>query len=92
LSVLAYLKRALSPNGHDCAGDASVFVSKDILGDGNPQLTPHGLGAVPAEVEAYLVGGPAGYAQPVIVMGGHDATNCCVTCTIGWTYRVRASV
>jgi hypothetical protein len=92
VAVLNYLKRALSPGGHDCAGDASVFVSKDIVGTGFPQTIPHGLGVTPSIVELYFVGAPVVYASGDLIEGVHDATNCYAQCPAGWTYRVRASL
>lgn len=92
MSLLKYLKKALSPGGHDTAAEAGIFISGDIVGTGLPQTTPHGLGVTPSVVELYFVGAPVLYAAGDLIGGVHDATNCYSQCPLGWTYRIRASV
>ncbi len=67
-----------------------IFISAEQTGTGAAQNIPHGLPFTPGIVFAQLTGGPATYTQPTITIGASDATNCVVTVTSGWKYRVEA--
>ena len=85
------LKKVTTPGGHDAAGETTVFDSGVITGNGAVQNTPHGFGSVPSLVLVMLCGSsPVIYVQAVITEGVHDATNCIVTCTLNWKYRILA--
>ena len=91
MSLLKYLKKALSPGGHVTAAESGIFVSAATTGNGSSQTHAHGLGVDPAEVEVYLVGTPAVTYVGCTISYTHDATNVYVTCTLNYIYRVRAS-
>jgi hypothetical protein len=67
---------------------ARVFFSTEIAGDGNPQNTAHGLGAIPAGVLVIPSSMPDSAWS--LVQGEHDATNVVVTCTNTGKYYVFA--
>ena len=91
MALLHYLKKQLASDGvHYQAGESGVFVSGVVTGTGGAQNTAHGLGGAPTVVVIALVGGPAVYVQPVVTEGAHDATNCVVTVTANWQYRIIA--
>jgi len=88
---VSLLKKITTAGGHYAAGETSVFDSGVIAGNGGPQNAAHGFGSTPSLVLVMLVGSPAvTYVQAVITEGAHDATNCVVTCTLNWSYRILA--
>ena len=91
MATVNLLKKITTAGGNPAVAETSMFASAVIVGDGLPQSTAHGLGSAPSLVLVMLVGSPvAGYSQAVVVEGAHDATNCVVTCTPDWSYRILA--
>lgn len=91
MTTVNLLKKVAIGDGHYKAAESPVFVSAVIVGNGGSQSTAHGFGATPSLVLVALVGGPAPpYTQPVVTEGSHDGTNCVVTVTAGWSYRILA--
>jgi len=91
VALFKFLRKALSPGGHDTVAEASCFQSAQLTGTGTPQTIPHGLAAVPSKVRVYLVGSPpVTYVGCTIIEGIHNATNLYIQCTFGWVYQVEA--
>lgn len=67
---------------------ARVFFSTEIAGDGNPQNTAHGLGAIPAGV--LVIPSDCPDSAWALAQGAHDATNVVVTATNLLKYYVMA--